>query len=206
MRLATVVAVLLLLAPIPLVSQTAPAATGSESPFSVGGGLSVFNPDIDHGDTEGGALWADYKLMKAPWHLQGIGFEVEARDVLFGHSSSQPSNLAEKTIGGGVTYTWQRFRNFRPYGKAIWEFGDADYKTRLGADYSQSRTVTAFGGGLDYHIAGRFWLRADYEYQFWPDFFKHSTTAGAPLPSGILNPQGITVGVTYHFGHKQLAQ
>ena len=64
-------------------------------------------------------------------HLQGIGLEVEVRDVLFGHSSSQPSNLAEKTLGGGVTYTWRRFRNARPYGKAIWEFGDAEKRRAL---------------------------------------------------------------------------
>jgi opacity protein-like surface antigen len=201
MRLMPVFAALFFSAAIPLLSQAVPTATDSESPFSVGGGLSGFNPDFDHGRNYGGTLWADYRLKKTPWYLQGVGFEVEARDIMLGHSSSQPSNLAETTIGGGVTYTWRHFRNFRPYGKILWEYGNADFKTDTGSDYSQSRTTTALGGGLDYHLYGKFWLRGDYEYQRWPDFFKHSNTS-----AGVLNPQGFTFGVTYHFGHKQPAE
>jgi hypothetical protein len=52
-------------------------------------------------------------LNEAPSYLQGVGFEVEARDILFGHSSTQSSNLSEKTLGGGVTYTWRRFQTFQ---------------------------------------------------------------------------------------------
>jgi opacity protein-like surface antigen len=200
MRFKSIFAIFLFAAAFPLFPQSAPTATDSESPFSVGGGLSNFNPDYEHGRMFGGTVWADYRLNKVPWYLQGIGFEVEARDILLGHSSSQPSNLAEKTVGGGVTYTWRHFRDFRPYGKVIWSYGAADFKTGTGADYSQSRTTTALGGGLDYHLFGKLWLRADYEHQTWPDFFKHSTT-----PAGTLNPNGFTIGVTYHFGHKPAA-
>jgi hypothetical protein len=42
------------------------------------------------------------------------------------------------------------------------------------------------------------WLRADYEYQNWPDFYKNTK------PSGTLNPQGGTLGVMYHFGKPRL--
>ena len=203
MLLKAALASLLFAASMPALSQSAPTATGGESPFSVGGGVSAFNPDFGSGNTYGGTFWADYRLNKAPAYLQGIGFEVEARDILFGHSSSQPSNLSEKTLGGGVTYTVRRFQNFRPYGKVIWGYGVADYKNGSGGDASQSRTTTALGAGLDYHLFGKVWLRADYEYQMWPDFFKHS--AGT-IPAGTLNPNGFTVGFTYHFGRKQPAQ
>jgi hypothetical protein len=51
----------------------------------------------------------------------------------------------------------------------------------------------AGGGGVEYRIMPRLWVRADYEYQSWPDFFKST------VPAGRLNPQGFTVGAIYHF-------
>jgi hypothetical protein len=50
------------------------------------------------------------------------------------------------------------------------------------------------GGGVELRAYRSLWVRADYEYQFWPDFF----FKGAK-PIGQLNPQGFTVGVLYHF-------
>jgi len=189
-----VVGLMFLIASARVLPQAAPSATDSESPFSVGGGLSGFNTAIDGGKMYGGTLWADYRLNKAPWALQGIGFEVEARDLLLGRSSSQPSYLSEKTFSGGVTYTYRHWENFRPYGKVLIGYG-------TGIGPTESRTVTSLGGGLDYHLFGKVWLRGEYEYQRWPDYYKNSATSGgAPL-----NPNGFTFGVTYHFGHKKAA-
>jgi opacity protein-like surface antigen len=194
MRIQFVLPLLFLATFVPIFAQGVPTATDGESPFSAGGGLSTFNTGIDDGHMYGGALWADYRLNKAPSYSQGVGLEVEARDLLLGRSSKQPSYLAEKTIGGGVTYTWRHFQNFHPYAKALLEFG-------TGAGPTMSRTVTALGGGLDYRLFGKVWLRADYEYQAWPDFYKHSNGT-----SGSLNPDGFTIGFTYHFGRKNSGQ
>jgi hypothetical protein len=43
-------------------------------------------------------------------------------------------------------------------------------------------------------VIPRLWVRADYEHQSWPDFFK------ATKPAGRLDSQGFTVGAVYHFG------
>lgn len=194
MRIHFVLPLLFLATSVTIFGQAVPTATDSESPFSAGGGLSTFNTDFDGGRMSGGALWADYRLNKVPSYLQGVGFEVEARDLLLGRSRNQPSYLAEKTIGGGVKYTWRHFQNFHPYAKALFEYG-------TGAGPTMSRTVTAIGGGLDYHMFGKVWLRADYEYQAWPDFPKLSNGT-----SPSLNPDGFKVGITYHFGRKHTDQ
>jgi len=37
-------------------------------------------------------------------------------------------------------------------------------------------------------------VRADYRYEFWPDFYFHGTR-----PVAQLNAQGFTIGALYHF-------
>jgi hypothetical protein len=74
-------------------------------------------------------------------------------------------------------------------------FGNTDYVTT--GRHHDSRTVTSMGGGLEFHAYRTIWVRADYEHQSWPDFFKHANPA---IPAGLLNPQGFTVGALYHFG------
>ena len=44
--------------------------------------------------------------------------------------------------------------------------------------------------GADTRFYESLWLRVNYEYQFWPDFFNHHT----------LNPHGWDFGVAYDFG------
>jgi opacity protein-like surface antigen len=48
------------------------------------------------------------------------------------------------------------------------------------------------GGGVDFNVNPRWRLRADYEYQFWPQ------APGIPgISSGMMNPNGVSVGFTY---------
>lgn len=51
-----------------------------------------------------------------------------------------------------------------------------------------TRDVFASGGGLNYRLVHQLWVRADYEYQMWPDLFKKT-----------LEPQGFTLGASYDF-------
>ncbi len=176
-------------------AQTAPAATALKaySTLAIGAGLSGYNPDWGHGHMLGGTLWIDYTPKRVPLLLRGIGIEAEARDLNYGRSPSQPANLREDTAEGGVIYSWRRFRNFTPYGKFLMGFGNTDYGSTNGGRYHDSRTIAGFGGGVEFRAFRSIWARADYEYQTWPDFFKATT------PAGLLNPQGVTVGVLYHF-------
>jgi opacity protein-like surface antigen len=74
-------------------------------------------------------------------------------------------------------------------------YGNADYGNDPRAAFNhQTRTVTGEGGGVEYRVLQSVWVRADSEYQTWPNFFK------ATAPAGKLNPQGIAIGALYHFG------
>jgi hypothetical protein len=189
-------AFLLFCAMVPMPAQTTPAATETRQPWAIGAGISGFKPDLGHGHLYGGTLWIDYMPTRVPSLLRGIGLEVEARDLNYGRSSSLSSNLRQDTIGGGVIYSWPHFHSFRPYGKFLIGYGNTDYGRKPDHRLHDSRTVTSCGGGVEYRLSSHVWLRGDYEYQFWPSFYK------ATKPAGKLNPQGFTVGALYHFGHR----
>jgi opacity protein-like surface antigen len=195
-------ALLFVCAACPALAQSVEAATEAKLPLAVGGGFSAYNPDYGNGHLLGIALWVDYTPNKVPQVLRGIGIEAEARDLNYGRSSDEPANLREDVGGGGVIYSWRSFRNFRPYGKFLMGFGNTDWETpnsETGKErrFNQTRTVTSIGGGVEFRAFRNVWARADYEYQFWPDFFFN----GAGKPDGKLNPQGFTVGAMYHFSH-----
>lgn len=182
-------------------AQTVPAATGPEaySPLAVGAGFSVFDPGWTNGHMLGGTLWIDYTPNSVPRFLRGIGAEVEARDISIETNAKAQYDIREDVASGGVIYSLPRFGRFRPYAKYLVGFGNCDYPTRYKPRYHQTRTVTSVGGGLDYRAfkSKGIWLRADYEYQFWNDFFIYS--AASKKPPGILSPSGFTVGAMYHF-------
>ena len=99
--------------------------------------------------------------------------------------------------GGGVYYSWRKYRSIRPYAKFEMGFGNMDYMTLKLRRVNQTRTVTSLGGGVEFRAVRNVWVRADYEYQSWPNF-----NGGKSSPP--LNPQGATVGVMYHFGRPRL--
>jgi opacity protein-like surface antigen len=186
-------------------AQSVPAASGgraSDPPLAIGAGISGYNPDRGGGHILGGTLWIDYRLPRVPGILRGIGIEVEASDLNYGRSSSwssQSPNLRQDYARGGVIYSWPHYHNFRPYGKFEMGFGNQDSTSSSGQRINDSRTVTSIGGGVDYRIFRSVWLRADYEYQKWPDMIHKYNIYGVSKPAGSTHPQGITVGALYHF-------
>lgn len=56
-----------------------------------------------------------------------------------------------------------------------------------------TRTIYSSAGGVDYRFSGHIVIRGDYEYQFWTHFIHNHT----------MNPQGLTIGVNYDFGHRR---
>lgn len=188
-------AALFVCATVSVLAQTVPAATNKNIPFAVGAGVSGYNTDLGTGDLLGGTLWIDYTLPHMPHLLNGLGLEVEGRDLNYGRSPSTWTNLRMDVASGGVIYTLPRYRNFRPYGKYLMGFGNIDYGAPAYSEHA-TRTVTSMGGGVDYRVFRNIWARADYEFQSWPDFWKiNGTHHGASL-----TPEGFTVGAMYHFG------
>jgi hypothetical protein len=199
MHLKALISTLILAASLPLFSQVVPAATEDGlQQWTIGTGFSVFSPDYGgHSRLAGGTLWINDSINKMPSFLHGISIAIEARDLSLSRSSTNPV-IRVDTAGGGAIYKWSRYRNFRPYAEFTVGMGNIDYLTVGAAKFHQTRTVTSMGGGCDIRAFRSVWVRADYEYEYWPNFWitKVGSPYGAPL-----NPQGVTLGVIYHFGH-----
>ncbi|HEY1901588.1 MAG TPA: outer membrane beta-barrel protein [Terracidiphilus sp.] len=208
-RTAAAVAALLVAAAIPALAQVAPSAEAGGLPIVAGAGVSRFNLDWGHDPfgrvryMEGVTVWFDWNLthLPGPSLLRGLGVELEGRDIDFGLPASLSNaelydtgtNMRQDTGLGGAIYTWRHFARVRPYGKALAGLGSIDFPPLPASPPTyrhDNRTITAYGAGADIRAWRSVWVRADWEYQFWPGLF------GSPHS---LTPNGITVGAVYDF-------
>jgi len=208
-RIALVLTALLALAALPGFGQVVPSAEAGGLPLQVGAGVSGFNIDWGHDSfgvtryMEGATLWIDWNLTRLPGPglLRGLGIELEGRDINYGLPASLSNaelhdtgtNMRQDTGLGGVIYTVRRFRKVRPYGKALAGLGSIDFPPLPASPPTyrhDNRTITAFGVGADIHAWRSLWMRADWEYQFWPGLFGSSHD---------LTPTGITIGAVWDF-------
>ena len=188
MNLKMLLTTLVVSAAIPVCAQVVPEATGAGLPLTVGVGFSNYNSDWS-GYLSGPMFWADWNIYQLPSYLQGLGVEIEGRDLNYARTGSVP-NLRQDTAGGGPIYRLGHYRRFRPYGKFLVDLGSIDFTIAGYPNYTHdTRTVLVPGGGVNYRVFQNVWARADYEYQFWPDL-GHGNS---------LNPRGWTFGVGYDF-------
>jgi hypothetical protein len=193
----TSLAVLLVLSACPIFAQVSPAGVARTLPFNIGAGFSNYDSNISGDRVSGGTLWMDYDPGFITGRLHGLGIAAQGRDLDFGQPSDQPF-LKEELGSGGAIYRWNRYFLIRPYGEFLVGFGNADYKTPYGLHYHQTRTVETAGGGAEFDAYHRLWVRADYQYDWWPDFFVTSASLTGKGSAADLHPQGLTVGFTYH--------
>lgn len=175
-------------------SQVAPAARSGNIPLSIGGGITDDSLDWGPGRRMlGVTAWVDWHFGDQIRLLRGIGIEAEGTDLNWNRPSDLPK-MRHDTAQGGLTYTWKRFRNLDPYMKMLGGVGSIDFPAMPSFPYYTHDTFYIFspGGGAEYRIRGPIWARGDYEYQFW-----HQTFGPHDL-----NPNGFTIGATYHFGDR----
>jgi opacity protein-like surface antigen len=184
-----VFAALLLSAASPALSQVPQAARkGAGSSLVVGAGFADYDTNWS-GRLGGPTAWADWNFRRGPSLLHGLGIEAEGRDLNYARTGGVP-NLRMDTGEGGLIYTLRQNHRLHPYGKFLLGLGSIDFTIRGYPNYKHdTRTVYAPGGGVEFRALGNIWVRGDYEYQFWPDL----------VHSHALNPQGFTIGLSYHF-------
>ena len=189
---------LLITAAIPLAAQVVPSAQQGGLPLVAGGGFSRFNMDCApyvYGST------CNLNRLPGPGFLRGLSVELEGRDINYGlppwltdaGQGDSGTNLRQDTGMGGLMYSWRHFARVHPYGKALFGLGSLDFPPLPASPPTyrhDDRTITAFGGGADIRAWRHVWVRADWEYQLWPDLFGNSHP---------LTPTGITVGAVYDF-------
>jgi opacity protein-like surface antigen len=186
-------ALLLAITAVQAHSQVLPAASKGSVPLEIGGGVSDYLIDWNYGRRMVGATaWVDYHFADQLRFLHGFGIEAEGRDINWDRPSNLPK-MRQDTGQGGLTYTWVHYRSIDPYVKIIGGIGSIDFPAPKNYPYYTHDTFAVFtpGGGAEYEIRSRIWVRADYEYQYWHHF----------RGPHDLNPNGFTIGATYHFEH-----
>ncbi|MFZ0746110.1 MAG: outer membrane beta-barrel protein [Terracidiphilus sp.] len=162
-------------------AQVEPDAYGGTPRVTVGGTLSFFNADYASNHMTGPSAYFDWSPPMF-WHL---GAEAEGRWLTLGgpHSFSEYNYLA------GPRYLFPVGKRVRPYAKFLLGAGEVNFQYQLGHG---GYFAMAPGGGIDFTVQQRWRLRADYEFQIWPN------AVGIPgIPSSALKPNGVTVGFSY---------
>jgi opacity protein-like surface antigen len=173
--------------------QVTPHAQRGGIPITAGIGYSNFQTDWN-GKLGGTTVWANwgFDLLRPPY--DGLGIEIEGRDLNYNHTGSGPLDpkLREETVTGGPIYNLRHYHGFQPYAKFLIGLGGI-YFSPFEANFPNythdTRTIYAPGVGLNYRFHGAFSIRGDYEYQMWPSF----------IHNHALTPYGITIGVLYDF-------
>lgn len=107
------------------------------------------------------------------WGVEGEGRWLEYH---------QTANIHAETYLAGPRYHFNIGR-FQPYVKGLAGVGEFNFPYNYAHG---SYFVVAPGGGVDYRLARRFSLRADVEYQYWPQF-----------TFGAMSSFGVSTGVRY---------
>ncbi len=186
----SIVAVLFVATVVP--AQTVPAARQGGVPIVVGAGMSDFSIDWGPGQRMVGiSAWADWLPNSLPGVMRGLGIEAVGHAIDNSRPAGIPTMRQDTGLGGPI-YTFVPHRGFRPYIRYVLGIGSIDFPAFPNAPKSYTHDtflVTAPGGGTEYHIAQHFWVRVDYEYQFWHETFG----------SHDLTPNGFSVGASYDF-------
>ncbi len=175
-----------------LFPQVAPAAEQGRIPLVIGAGFSRYNLDYGGGRSMiGPSLWIDWNFLRLPSLLSGLGIEVEGHAIDYDHPGGLQI-MRQDSAEGGAIYTWRHDRNLHVYAKYLIGRGSIDFPHLPGETTYTHETLTVLspGFGIEYRADRNFWIRGDYEYQFWRDY----------NDSHDLTPHGYTIGVSYEFG------
>ncbi len=152
---------------------------------NVGAGIDYWNTDYSQRWKYGPTVWAGTEIWR------GVGVLAEGRSLIAG------GNLPgyKYWVGeGGATYTFHHWNAVRPYLKGELGFGSLDSPRSPTYRSHDTRTTWAVGGGLEYRTWQRWWTRIDYTYDGFPGYLSLIT-----LKEHTLNPNGFSVGMSYHF-------
>lgn len=164
-------------------AQVVAAGRGGNQQLFAGGYFSDFSPDYGYQRLYGIGAFVDYNLTPR------LGAEAEARFLRF----NQLSNIHEDNylVGPKVNF---RKKKYIFYGKGL--LGVGEFNFPFNAAHGGYFAV-ALGGGVDYRLSHRFYVRGDYEYQIWPGFVgPPDAPSTANRPNG-LSPNGFSVGMSY---------
>lgn len=154
-------------------AQASESANAGHGLFSIGGGGSGVLLQYGQRKMIGATAWGDIDTIRR------IGIEAEVRWVDF----QQTANVHAETYLGGARYHFN-FRRMQPYVKGMAGFGRFNFPYNFATG---NYLVVAGGGGIDYRLNRKWGFRADFEYQYWPQF-----------TYGAMSSPNVTLGLRYH--------
>lgn len=154
------------------VAQVAPAANSGGFKLSAGGTGSGYYVQYGERKLVGASAFVDADVK------HGFGVEAEGRWLEW----HQFADVHVETYSVGLRYH-RDYGRFEPYVKGLIGFGDLNFE----GNFAHGRYLTATaGGGLDYRLTHRLYLRAfDAEYQDWPQFSCGTGGCGAMASAGV---------------------
>ena len=171
------------IAPVFAIAQTQYSAERGPVAFTIGGAFSFFDAAYGGYKVMGATVYGDF----SPVIWDHVALEGEGRWLTLNASRG----FAEYNYLVGPVYriTLTEHRKLRPYVKGLIGAGIVEFPNNLAVG---RYFAMAPGGGVDYTVSRRWRLRADYEYQIWPQ------APDIPGFSGnAMKPNGVTVGFTY---------
>ena len=180
-RLLTVAA--LFIAPVFAAAQTQYSAERAPVTFTMGGAYSFFDAAYGGYKVMGVTAYANF----SPVIWDHVAVEGEGRWLTLNASHG----FAEYNYLAGPVYriTLAEHRRLHPYVKGLIGAGIVEFPHHLAVG---RYFAIAPGGGVDYTLSHRWRLRADYEYQIWPQ-----APGIGGYPAGFMKPNGVSVGFTY---------
>ena len=153
-------------------AQSVESANAGRPFVSVGVAASGYT--LGYGDRRiiGLSAWVDADTVRR------LGFETEFRRLEY----RQTANVHAETYLTGVRYHLNLAR-IQPYVKVLGGYGHFNFPYNYAKG---SYFVIAGGGGVDYRLNPRWTVRADVEYQSWPQF-----------TYGPMNSIGANIGIRY---------
>jgi opacity protein-like surface antigen len=173
----------LLMAPILASGQVDYDAERAPISLSAGGSFSYFGADYGGYHVMGPTAFVDF----SPIIWDHVAAEAEGRWLTL--NASQGFREYNYLIGPVYRITLTRHPSLHPYVKGLVGAGIIDFPNNLA--YGRYFAI-APGGGVDFTLSRRVRLRADYEFQIWPNAPDIPGT-----PGGTMTPNGVSVGVTY---------
>lgn len=171
----------LLLSSVWACAQTVPDARAGLSRITVGGYYSYFDTGYTGYRMSGPGAYIDWSSSTL-WH---IGAEAEGRWLVI----NGPNDFSEYTYLAGPRYRYAVGQHLKPYAKVLLGAGELNFPYHLAHG---GYFAIAPGAGIDFAVSRRWGLRADYEYQIWPD------AVGIPgIPGPALKPNGVSAGISF---------
>jgi opacity protein-like surface antigen len=136
----------------------------------------------------GPSAWATLPI----WH--GVGIIAEGHSMIIG-GNEIASDYKYFTGGGGLIYTSSHWRKLHPFVKSEAGYASLSHPNNGTGHFHDTSNIWTLGGGVEYHTWKNWWTRAEYDYDFFPNFYNVATNQ-----THTLNPRGFIFGETYHFG------